>query len=335
VILAVFAVTSLVVLLVVAGVVVRRVTRRAQESRVRRLSAEHRPLLLALVAGDPEDARDAAAAVAGLDRASWRVLEPVVIALLGKVRGEGREEVVRLLGARGVLARARADLRGRSAVRRAAAADLLGRADAAGGARGLVRLLDDRDADVRQVAARALGRIAAPAAAPVLLRSLATEPPRVPPATVAQSLLRIGPAGVPDLLAAVDHPVAVVRSTVVVVLGRLGATAAVPALCARLREDALTDVRCRAAAALGAVALPAAVPDLVAATSTASPSALRIAAARALGDLGASSTLPVLHALLDDDDVRVANEAGTALLSLGPPPGDVAPRSTPAPVGAR
>jgi HEAT repeat protein len=335
VILAVFALTCAVVVLVLLGVVARRLTRRSRDERVRRLSARHRMLLLALVAGDPPQAREAAAAVGALDRASWRVLEPAVVGLLAKVRGEGRDEVIRLLQERGVLVRARRDLHSRRAVRRAAAADLLGRAQAPGTVRALVRLLDDRDADVRQVAARALGRLGTPVAVPALLRVLACEPPRVPPAAVAQALLRIGPGGVPDLVAALDHPVPVVRASVVVVLGRFGATGAGTALRELLRSDALTDVRCLAATALGALGLPAAVPDHVAATATGAPAALRVAATRALGDLGAARTVPVLDALLHDVDARVATEAGTALLALGVPRDDVLRRSTPAPASAR
>jgi HEAT repeat protein len=330
VILAAFGLTSAVVVVVVLGVVGRRLSRRAAEERVRRLSAQHRMLLLALVAGDPPEAREAATAVAALDPASWRVLEPAVVGLLAKVRGEGRDEVVHLLHERGVLLRARRDLHAGRAVRRAAAADLLGRAAAPGSVRPLVALLDDRDPDVRQVAARALGRLGAPAAVPSLLRALAGERPRVPPAVVGQALLRIGTDGVPDLLTAVDHPVAVVRATVVVVLGRLGATASGTALRERLRADDLTDVRCLAATALGALGLPAAIPDLVTATGAGSPPALRVAASRALGDLGATRTVPVLDALLHDDDARVATEAATALLSLGVSRPDLLRRSAPA-----
>ncbi|GAA2723785.1 HEAT repeat domain-containing protein [Cellulomonas aerilata] len=333
-ILAAFGVTSAVAALVMLGVVARRVTRRLREARVRRLTAQHRPLLLSLVAGDPPEAREAATAVAALDTASWRVLEPAVVALLAKVRGEGHEEVVRLLGTRGVLVRARRDLHRRRASRRAAAADLLGRAQVPGTVRSLVRLLDDRDADVRHVAARSLGRLGSASAVPSLLRALAAEPPRVPPAAVAQALLRIGPAGAPDLLTAVDHPVAVVRSTVVVVLGRLGVTGAGTALRGLLAGDPLTDVRCLAATALGALGMPGAVPDLVRATRPGSPGALRVAATRALGDLGASSTVAVLDGLLHDPDARVATEAGHALLGLGVPRADVLARSTPSSVVA-
>jgi HEAT repeat protein len=309
--------TGLLVLLLVTGTVARRVARRARTARVARRAQPLRPLLVLLVAGEPEESAGAAARLAALDEASWRAVEPGVAALLGKVRGDAHEEVARLLDERGVLDRARRDLRRRSAVRRCTAAELLGRAQVTSAARGLLRLLDDPAPEVRQVAARALGRIGDPVAAAPLLAALAARPPRVPATVVAQALLRVGLPAAPALVEAVAHPVPVVRTTAVEVLGRLGAVSALAALTERLEHDELAEVRARAATALGALGLPAAAGALVTATGPDSAPAVRAAATRALGELGVPQGADALCALIDDDDERVAAGAGTALLGLG------------------
>lgn len=311
------AATGLLVLALVTGTVGWRVARRARAARTARRARPLRPLLVLLVAGEPEEAVEAAARLAALEATSWRAVEPGVAALLGKVRGDAHGEVVRLLDERGVLDRARRDLRRRSAVRRCAAAELLGRAQVTSAGRGLLRLLDDRDAEVRQVAARALGRIGDPVAAAPLLAALAARPPRVPTNVVAQALLRVGLPSAPALVAAVGHPVPVVRTTAVEVLGRLGAVSAFDALAERVAQDELDEVRARAATALGALGLPAAAAALVTAAGPDSAAAVRVAATRALGELGVAQGADALCALLDDDDERVAAEAGTALLGLG------------------
>lgn len=308
----------------VAGIAGRRASRRRREARRRRLTAPLRPLLLELVAGEPDEQAHAAARLAALSPRLWRSVEPDVVTLLGKVRGEAREEVVRLLTGRGVLAEGLRGTGSRSAVTRARSAELLGVAGWTEALPTLLHLLaHDPHAEVRLVAARSLGRIGAADAAEPLLAALGAQPPRVPAQVAAQALLRIGAPGTIALSAALDSPAAVVRATAVQILGMVGAVGSVAGLCRRLREDDEPDVRSRAATALGLLGMPSALPDLLTATAPAPAGAeapsrgLRAAAAGALGELGDPRGVPGLQALLGDEDAHVAAAAGPALVQLG------------------
>ena len=313
---AVTALSALVVLLSL-GIAARRSWRRRVDLRRRALSEPVRPHLLELLAGEPDEQAAAATRLSALDRRTWGAVEPSVVALLGKVRGEGRREVVRVLAHRGVLARARRDLRAPSASRRARAAELLGVVEEQAAVRPLVRLLRDRDAEVRLAAARALGRLGAPQAAGPLLAALEAVPARVPGPVVAQALLRIGSAAAGAASRALASPSTPAATTAAEVLGRLGEASALEGLRERLEHDERPAVRARAATALGRLGLPAALPALLPAVGPHEDPAVRVAATRALGELGATGAAPVLCALLDDDDDRVAAEAGPALLRLG------------------
>ncbi|SDQ68840.1 HEAT repeat domain-containing protein [Quadrisphaera sp. DSM 44207] len=298
-----------------AAIASRRALRRRRAARDRRLAEPLRPLLLLLVAGEEEESAAAAARLSSLDPAAWRVVEPAVVALLGKVRGDAQRDVVRLLEDRGVLAGARRGLASASAVRRAGAAHLLGAAGDDRAARRLVQRLCDRDPEVRQVAARTLGRTGSPEVAVPLLAALAEG--RVPAAVVAQALLRIGLPAAAALARATSSPVPAVRTTAVEVLGRVGAVSAFPQLQLRLFRDPLPEVRARAATALGRLGAPAALHALMEAASPAEPLAVRLAATRALGELGDPAAGQRLRLLLHEPDARVASTAGTALLALG------------------
>lgn len=322
---------SVAVLALAAAIAVVRAVRARRAARARAVAEPLRPLLLEVAVGEGPEAEDAAAALASLDTAGWRSVEPAVLAVLGKVRGDGQRLLVELLAARGVVAGARRDLTARSAVRRATAAELLGAAGYAPAVPELAALLRDGDPEVRLVAARALGRAGAPgavgtgveeaprAAAAALLSSLAGARPAAPPDVVARSLLLVGTPAAPALLAALAAPEALVRLTAAEVLGRLGATTAAPALEDLVLRDPVDAVRARSATALGRLGVPSATSALRAATTPATASSVRRAAVRSLGEVGDPSSLRCLWGLLDDADGGVADAAATALLGLGAP----------------
>ena len=84
-------------------------------------------------------------------------------------------------------------------VRRAIAAERLGNAGVPTTARSVIRLLEDRHADVRIVAARALGKMGNPGAVAPLLNALDCERP-VPMSIVTMALLHIGPSVVEPMI---------------------------------------------------------------------------------------------------------------------------------------
>jgi hypothetical protein len=150
-------------LAVLAGATAARKGQRALWTRRRaRLEEAARPHLLAVLAGEPpHEPRDLPAPVG-------KVFEELAISFLPKLRGSDRETLVSILVQRDALARARRRATRPGAVGRARAAELLGAAGDQHALPVLTRLLADRDPEVRTVAARALGKLGAPAVAPLL-----------------------------------------------------------------------------------------------------------------------------------------------------------------------
>ncbi|PWJ56089.1 HEAT repeat-containing protein [Quadrisphaera granulorum] len=330
VVLGLVLVSALVLALAVSIAAVRGL--RARREAHRRAVAEPlRPLLLEVAVGEGEDAEAAADTLAALDTAAWRTVEPAVLAVLGKVRGDGQRLLVELLAVRGVITRERGRLHARGAVRRAAAAELLGAAAYAPAVPELAALLHDGDPEVRLVAARALGRAGAPGAvgmdagdgvgqaASALLAALAGQQPAAPPDVVARSLMLLGAPAAGALRAALGAPSALERLTAAEVLGRLGVAAASRDLEEIVLRDPSDVVRARAATALGRIGAPLAVSALRAATSPTGAAAVRRAAVVALGEVGDPVALRCLWSLLDDGDAHVADGAASALLALGAP----------------
>lgn len=313
---AVLALTGVLLVLVVALLTGRWWLRWAGARRAERI-ARARPLLvrLAAVEGDEDSVLDELAA---LPRRTWRPLEPVVVDFLGKLRGEARGALVRLLERRGTRARALRAARSRRTTVRATAAHLLGVLGGEGALPRLGLLLADRDEEVRAVAVRALGRLGDPAAAVALVSALAGSGAPLPHHAVMATLRRIGPAAWTALRSFADHPDALVRARVAEALGLLGAVRAAPTLVAMLAGDPSEEVRLRAARALGELGAPGAVDALLAATEPAEPTALRVTAAQALGALGSDTAVPVLRTLVADPRHWVAHTAAAALVDVGP-----------------
>jgi hypothetical protein len=80
-------------------IVVKRLLRRRAERRDVALTAPLRPALFSLLGADllDEEATEALEVLAAIDRASWRALEPTVVSLLTKVRGDAAEALTGLL----------------------------------------------------------------------------------------------------------------------------------------------------------------------------------------------------------------------------------------------
>lgn len=289
--------------------------RRVAARRARRI-APGRPLLVALAAGDDDDTL--LDRLAALPRSQWRALEPVAVAMLGKVRGHARAALVTLLERRGAVARAWRDAGGRRPAGRARAAYLLGLVGGPGVTPRLVALLLDRDPDVRAVAARALGRLGDPLVATPLVRSLGRPGWSLPYQVVVPALARIGPAARTALLESAEHTDPTVRARVTEALGLVGAVEVAPRVVRALGEDPSPDVRLRAARALGRLGAPSAVDPLLAATGAHEPTALRVTATHALGVLGARRAIPRLVDLVADPHHWVAHTAAAALVAVGP-----------------
>jgi HEAT repeat protein len=304
------------VLLLGLAIVLRRFLRqRLDAARRRQIEPMRRPVLQ-MVAGDPEESAEAVAVLGALQGRGWRAVEPSVVALLSKVRGEAHAQVVELLVRQGTVDRARHATSSHDPVRRARAAHLLGLARQRGARLDLERLLRDRDEDVRRVSAAALGHLGDPRSTTVLLHTLAARR-GVPASVVASAVAELGHWAHASLFNAIGDDSPMVRAVAIEICGLAGAVPASPVLRAALRHDTQVEVRVRAARALGRLGVPNAVPDLVAAAAPDQPAALRMVIARALGDIGSVEAVPGLRLMLDAPEHRVAANAAAALARIG------------------
>jgi HEAT repeat protein len=295
------------------SIVAVRIGRQVRQRRRAALAAGPRRALLAFVAGNGEEGSHDLVAIPD---DAWSAAEPGALGLLGKLRGEAHLALVSVFLRRGTARAALGDLRSRSRVRRARAAQVLGDLELRQAVPELCRLLTDRHGEVRVVAVRALGRIGDPAAAWRLIASL-DQPDPVPSLLASHTLVQLGSGAEVTLSAALDHPEARVRAVCLDALGLLGAAGSVQRVARVLSDDGTLDVRVAAATNLGRLGARSALEPLTAALSPARPPALRAAAARALGELGAAAAVPALVALLGDGEFRVAHEAAHALRRLG------------------
>ncbi len=310
------AIAALCVVLSLA-IVLRRGLREQVQRRERALAEPHRQLLVALVVDDDVDEAHLRTLVR-LDDTTWSALEPIVVAMVRKLRGEARAVLVDLLDRRGTIARLTRRLRSRGAVRRARAAELLGLLGEHAPRPELEQmLLHDHDPEVRIVAARALGEIGHPSSAGPLL-SAVSGTHTVPMRIVARSLARLGPGAAPVLVEAMTSADAPARAVAAEILGLGGAVTAVGVLSSHALRDPDDDVRIRCARALGRIGVPSALSVLRRCVAAGEPPALRAVAARAVGDVGGPEAVRTLQPLLGDDDHRVATNAARALAGLGP-----------------
>jgi hypothetical protein len=298
--------------------VVGRATRSGRRRRAERRAAELRPLLLAVAAGeDPE----------GSARQSLRDLPPsrhaelvdAAVSLLAKVRGGPAEDLVDVLEHHGAVAEAVRGLTSRSAVRRARSARLLGLVRSTESVQALLPLLGDPSAEVRIVAAQALGLIGDPQAAPAIIEATRAVRGRIgiPVPAVAEGLGAMGPAVVGALHDGLrsDDPGA--RNVCAIVAGHGLFTSAAPWLRILLASDPEPDVRVTAAHALGQVGGTEDVGALSRSTHQEHAAVLRRAAAGALGELGDRHGIRTLVDLLPDPDRRLAEVSAQALVQVG------------------
>jgi HEAT repeat protein len=309
-------VTAALLVILLCLVAVSRSIRIGAERRRERLAAPFRPLVLQLVA-EPDDAEAVLAVLGRLDSKTWAALEPTVVDLAYKVRGESRAVLVELLVAQGVLDLARAQSTSRRSSKRLSAAATLGIIGTGPCMAILVELARDADAGVRNEAVRALGRCGDLVAIPVLLNALRGDS-AVPRRIVAQALLSLHDPGSGALVTALHDRVVTVAETAADVLGLRGDIGAVPALLAVATPGHPLGLRTSAVRALGRIGAAEALELLTGILAQPGPASLRSTAARALGQLGHPASLPFLAIAVGDPAAVVADAAAASILELGP-----------------
>ena len=181
--------------------------------------------------------------------------------------------------------------------------------------KGLIQKLRDKDWDVRKDAAKALGKIGAPAVEP-LIAALRDKDSDVR-YYAAYALGEIGDKrAVKPLIAALRDKDSDVRYYAAEALGKIGDRRAVEPLIAALR-DKNSDIRYYAAYALGEIGDKRAVKPLIAALGD-KDSDVRAAAAASLGEIGDKRAVkPLISALRDKYSYVVRWRAAVALGKIG------------------
>jgi len=302
----------------VALIVLAKLRRGRAGVRSGALLAPYRRALIAVASGEDDDGQ-AKAALAAVPARTWGRLRASVLAFLPKVRGAPAEDLSELLRSHGEIEGAVRRLTSQSAARRARAAYLLGLVCDPDSAALVLPLLDDPDADVRLIAARALGAIGVPSAASGVLNALRARHGQIglPAWVAAESLLAMGVGIAPALQIGLASEDAAVRNVCALVVGEGTFSSAAPRLRVLLAADSAGDVRASAATALGRVGGAEDVGALARHTNVSETALLRRTCTTALGELGQRESLDTLVGLLGDDDRRLAQLAADALVRIG------------------
>ena len=302
----------------VAVIAIAKVRRGRAGVRSRALLAPYRGALIVLASGEDADGK-ARAALYAVPGPTWDHLRASVVAFLSKVRGTPAEDLGQLLRSHGEIERATRTLTSRSAVRRARAAYLLGLVRDPDSAALVLPLLGDPDAEVRLVAARALGAIGEPAAASAVLHALRTHHGQIglPAWVAAEALLAMGVEILPALRIDLASDDPAVRNVCALVAGLGTFPVTAPQLRTLLATDSEGDVRASAAVALGRVGGAEDVAVLARHTDASETTVLRRTCATALGELGQRDSLATLAGLLGDGDRRLGQLAADSMVRIG------------------
>jgi HEAT repeat protein len=202
---------------------------------------------------------------------------------------------------------------------RAFAAELLGRVGSAKAVPALletVQATQTEDADVREIALRALARIADPAAVEPLVTALARAEAWLAP-RIADILARHGDSVVDPLLQLLtssgNHPA---RAWAANVLGEVRASGAFPTL-VRSLDDSDDEVRAKSATALGRLGDRRAIPALLDHLLTDPAPFVRVRIASTLGQLGGPEVVDRLVRALGDSAWWVRMRGVEALEQIG------------------
>lgn len=225
-----------------------------------------------------------------------------------------RLQVLQILETRGLIAKTLRRATSRLKWTRAHALRVLGELRVPASVPVVLQALEDRDADVRNVAARALGRMKLQATDEALVELLGRHDQSVS-ARIAAMCIELGSRTAPLLERTLAEGSAKARFWAARILGEIREASAAPALGAAL-QDAEPDVRSAAARALGRIADPGTA--LVLETALRDPIwYVRAHAAEALGRIGDARMAPPLAESLSDRSWWVRKNAMDALVRLG------------------
>lgn len=176
--------------LALAALVAIKSVRHARECRRTVNDAAVRARIMALAVAEDEALDALVAELSATPRPLGDHVEAVLLRMIPEVRGDVREAMIRVLSGRGLLRKSLERIHSRSAVQRAAAAELLGVLGGTEVVGPLTGALRDRSPEVRLVAARALGVAARPEAGGHLVDALSLDS-GIPHSVAATALLNL------------------------------------------------------------------------------------------------------------------------------------------------
>jgi len=181
---------------------------------------------------------------------------------------------------------------------------------------GLIRLLGDRDAEIREASARALGELGFPRVIGPLCRAL-TDPEWTVRISVVEALaMTEDPKGIEALVEMLKDAIPAVAQSAAKALVKYGPLAMNSV--ARILTEREAHAREYAIRALGQIADERVIPALSVVLDDAEPS-VRITLATTLGEIGEARALPVLCQLLQDPSPAVVQATITAIEQVGLP----------------
>lgn len=249
-------------------------------------------------------------------RFEQRVMRRELVRLAPLLKGEPRNLVARVYASYGLVESTVRDLAGRNSLDRIRAAEELGAMGAADAAAALEDGLAHHDGLFRIACARALAELGAVETLPRIARALSEE--SADPGDFAEIVLAFGPAAEPFLKQRlVSAPTAGERRLAAATLGELRAHEALPELLAAL-GNADDELVARAARALGRIGDTAATPALIDLLRDRRRAwFVRVAAATGLGGLDDPAAAPALARSLSAADWELRNASARALVALG------------------
>ena len=256
-----FVAAAVACVLCLGAIVTLRLARALHTRRTEAERSRVRQAVLGVLAAEEDELADAVDQLLTLPGAQWPAAERYVLQTLSEVRGGSRDALVRVLVDRGTLTAALRASRGRSVVRRARAAEVLGLLARPEARRRLIRLTADPSRDVRIVAVRALGSMEDPALAGIILGSLDSAG-GVPASVVGTALLRARDADVDALRSGLASQSAPVRATAAAVAGHLLVTDLVEPITVMLEKDPSAAVRSVARRALARFGSDGTIDDM-------------------------------------------------------------------------
>lgn len=300
---------AIVALTTVAAIANKIYSNREEDSKQRHLDTLRKHFLLLR---DPARKDDALQTIAAAMTGKWSELAAEEISQL---EVSVRLDVLHKLEQAGVVARLLRDAKSRLKWTRAHALRILGELKLPHSVPTLLAALEDRDPDVRNVAARSLGRMKLQAAEEALIGLLGRD--QFVSARIAAICIEMGPRTAPLLIKTTREGSPKARFWAAKILGEIRDPRAVRAL-----SDALLDpdaeVRSAATWALGQIGDPAAA-SIVSSMLRDLVWYVRAHAAESLGKIGVSHYVPALAGALCDRSWWVRKNALDALVRIGEP----------------